>query len=128
MNVASLTLYISQITFGMIFVFALTSFIIYKVKGKSSGNVSFEPEIRQNSQKEPVTQFDNYQNNSNVVSYSIETVPNTETVISTATISRGSFSEVKNTSRSTINRSRFTVMNNTFEQTVEKPRTLNNWS
>ena len=128
MNVASLTLYISQITFGMIFVFALTSFIIYKVKGKSSGNVSFEPEIRHNSQKEPVTQFDNYKSNANVVSYSIESVPKSETVISTASISRSSFSEVKTTPKAMNNRSRFTVMNNTFEQTLEKPRALNNWS
>lgn len=128
MNVTSLTLYISQITFGMIFVFALTSFIIYKVKGKNGGNVSFEPEIQPKGQKQPVAKFDNYKTSSNVVSYSVETMPGTETVISTASISRNSFSDVKNTSKSINKHSRFTVMNNTFEQTVEKPKALNNWA
>jgi hypothetical protein len=128
MNVTSLTLYISQITFGMIFVFALTSFIIYKVKGKNGGNVSFQPEIQHEASKHQTAKFDHHKLNSNVVSYSVESVPLVETVISTASISRNTFSDVKTTSKSINNRARFTVMNNTFEQTVEKPRALNNWS
>lgn len=128
MNVTSLTLYISQITFGMIFVFALTSFIIYKVKGKNSGNLSFQEDIQPEKREIPVKHFERATTKSNVVSYSVETVPIKDTVISTGTISRNTFSSVKTTSKSMNNRSRFTVMNNTFEQTVEKPRTLNNWS
>lgn len=128
MTVTSLTLYISQITFGIIFLFALTSFIIYKLRGKNGGNAVFQPEIQHNRHNHPVTHFDHQITSANVVSYSIEPLPAPETIISTASISRNSFSEVKTTSKSTKNRSRFTVVNNSFERTVEKPRTLNNWS
>ena len=63
-----------------------------------------------------------------MVSYSVESMPLSETIISTASISRNSFAEVKTTSKTMKNRSRFTVMNSTVEQTVEKPRTENNWA
>lgn len=128
MNVTSLTLYISQITFGIIFLFALTSFIIYKLRGKNGGNEAFQPDIQHKMHNHAVTHFDHQKTSANVVSYSVESVPASETIISTASISRNSFSEVKTTSKSTKNSSRFTVMNNTFERVEEKPRTLNNWS
>jgi len=127
MNVTSLTLYISQITFGIIFLFALTSFIIYKLRGKNVGNAAFQPEIQHEQHIYPVTHFDNQKTSANVVSYSVESMPLSETIISTASISRNSFAEVKTTSKTMKNRSRFTVMNNTFEPRVEKPRTENNW-
>lgn len=128
MNVTSLTLYISQITFGIIFLFALTSFIIYKLRGKNVGNAAFQPEIQHEQHNYPVTHFDNQKTSANVVSYSVESMPLSETIISTASISRNSFAEVKTTSKTMKNRSRFTVMNNTFEPRVEKPRTENNWA
>lgn len=128
MNVTSLTLYISQITFGIIFLFALTSFIIYKLRGKNGGNAVFQPEIQHEQHNYPVTHFDNQKTSANVVSYSVESMPLSETIISTASISRNSFAEVKTISKTMKNRSRFTVMNNTFEPRVEKPRTENNWA
>lgn len=128
MNVTSLTLYISQITFGIIFLFALTSFIIYKLRGKNGGNAVFQPEIQQQRHNHPATHADHHKSSTNVVSYSVESMPAPETIISTASISRNSFSEVKTTTKSIKNSSRFTVMNNTFERTIEKPPTLNNWA
>lgn len=128
MNVASLTIYISQITFGLIFVFALTSFIIYKVKGKNRGNVLFQEDIELKKQINQAKHFERNTANSNVVSYSVETVPGTERVVSKGSISRSTFSSVTTTAKSMNNRSRFTVMNNTFEQAVEKSRAQNNWA
>ncbi len=128
MSIASIVLDISQITFGMIVIFALTSFIIYKVRGRNGENTSFQPEIKYERHRQAVSHYDHQRRSANVVSYTVATLPGKVTVSSTPAKSRDSFSEVEAPSKSMKNNSRFTIMNNTFERTVEKPRTLNNWS
>ncbi|GAB1442636.1 hypothetical protein MASR2M39_14720 [Ignavibacteriales bacterium] len=128
MNITSITLYISQITFGIILLFALTSFIIYKLRGKNIDYEAFEQGIELKSDVSSGQQMNNRRTNLNVVSYSVEAPDEIERVVSSTSFSRDSFSVVKSKSQSMKDISRFTVVNSKTELTLEKPTVVNNWS
>jgi hypothetical protein len=128
MNVASITLYISQITFGLIFIFAFISFLIYKIKGRGYEKEFVKPDYRHYQQEIPIREHEIYDVNPNVLSYTVETVPNTQNVRIAESFSGMSLNDVRYRPVFNENRSRFTVMKSDMEGSINRSPVMNNWS
>ncbi|GAB1349013.1 hypothetical protein MASR1M107_12260 [Ignavibacteriales bacterium] len=132
MNLADVTLLISQGTFAVIFVFAVGSFVAYKVKGKSTPVYVDRKNARVRQIEQPVIVEEYSQNSSHFHSHAFAEPTVTTPVIVHSNTPKITSKTVRISSSRNQPESRYKVVNYTFEgqpqRATQKPDINTNWS